>query len=305
MNDVYDDNAWSLYWSENRLHSCVASSSDEDQKVLNSLWQSLAESLPSQSKILDLATGNGAVVNALIAANKTLEIDAIDKATIAPRETLSKHEFNENVRFHANIDVLNMPFENGSFDCITSQFGIEYAGLKRGSESSIVFLKTGGTLKFIVHNASSAIIMSSKNKITELEQLCKEGGVLDILIEVMAGKENFEKLESAGQYHLQNARLKSEAITGQVFSGVETIINNWASKPKESLELGVAMDMRVRSELARLQQLIQAGQTSEQMDEWLVFMNSLGVECHYTPLYLNPNNQDYLLAWSVTGVRTK
>ena len=75
---------WSLYWAENRLHSCVASGGEADQKVLNALWVALAESLPEQADVLDLATGNGAVPAAMLSVNSGLNIEAVDLADIDP-----------------------------------------------------------------------------------------------------------------------------------------------------------------------------------------------------------------------------
>jgi len=305
MSQSHDTNAWSLYWSEDRLHSCVARSSDEDQKVLRELWCDFSRELELNSRLLDLATGNGAVVDALISANSSLQVDAVDKASINPQKYLKNNNNLSEVNFHANTDILDLPFEPATFDAITSQFGIEYAGLEGISARVMRNLKVGGRFQFVIHHAHSGIILSSKKKIIEIEQLTRKAGILETLISVISGKAEFTQLEAEGKKYLKQDLLRTEQISGQVFVGIERIISGFASSTQESYELGVVMDLRVRSELARLNQLIAAGQTAEAMKAWLEQMSSLGLEAMFEPLYLDSSKQDYLLGWLAAGVRCK
>ncbi|MFT4635889.1 MAG: hypothetical protein ACI854_001641 [Arenicella sp.] len=305
MNQPLDTNAWSLYWSQDRLHSCVAQSSDEDQKVLNSLWNDFSQKLEPNSRVLDLATGNGAVADALLSANSTLQVDAVDRASIDPKKFLSERGNLANVSFYADTDILDLPFDAASFNAITSQFGIEYAGLEAASEQVIPYLKIGGCFQWVIHHGMSGIILSSENKIIELQQLTQKAGILDTLLALLGGKAEFVELEALGKDYLKQDIIRSEQISGQVFEGIERIIDAFPRYPKESLDLAVAMDLRVRSELIRLNQLIAAGQTEDAMSSWAKKVAILGLEATFSPLYLDPSKQDYLLAWLATGVRSK
>ena len=305
MNQTNDTNAWSLYWSEDRLYSCVAQSSDEDQKVLNTLWQNFSKKMEPNSRLLDLATGNGAVVHAMLGVNSALEVDAVDKASIDPIRVLTKGQHLIDVNFHSDTDLLDMPFEPLTFDAISSQFGIEYAGLEEASTHVMQYLKIGGHFQFVIHHAQSGIILSSKNKIIEFEQLTQKSGILETLIAVLGGKAEFSALEEVGQHYLQQDFVRTEPISGQVFAGIERIFNGFASHPKESLELGVSMDLRVRSELERLRQLVVAGQTPEKMESWLQRLSAMGIEASFSPVYLDSSESKYLLGWLAGGVRRK
>lgn len=305
MNQPQNTNAWSLYWSEDRLYSCVAKSSDEDQKTLNKLWQDFSQELEPNSRVLDLATGNGAVADALLSVNNSLQVDAVDKASIDPKKIVKNHGNLANVNFHADTDIFDLSFKPSTFDAITSQFGIEYAGLSEASVQVMPYLKVAGRFQFVVHHAQSGIILSSANKIIEFEQLTQQSGILETLIDVLGGKAEFAQLEGMGQNYLKQDLIRSEQISGQVFAGIERVINGFASKPKESLELAVAMDLRVRSELTRLVQLTAAGQNSDTMTSWLEKVSAMGVEAAFSPLYFDPIKQDYLLGWLATGVRRK
>ena len=149
MTHTNNINPWSLYWSEDKLYSCVAQSSEQDQAVLNTCWKEFAQSLKPDSHLLDLATGNGAVVDALLSANQSLQIDALDKASINPEQILTKHSDLKNVHFHSDTDVFETHFDSEKFDAITSQFGIEYAGLIKSSLHVMPYLKIAGRFQFI------------------------------------------------------------------------------------------------------------------------------------------------------------
>lgn len=305
MNQSHETNAWSLYWSDDRLYSCVAQSSDEDQKYLNQLWQSFSQTLEPDSRLLDLATGNGAVAAALLSANNELLIDAIDKASIDPKRFLKKKGDLVKVNFHADTDIFDLLFEHSTFDAITSQFGIEYADLSKASLQVLDYLKVGGRFQYIVHHVQSGIVLSSKNKIMELEQLTQEYGVLETLIEALGGRADFAQLEAVGQDYLTKDFIRSEQVSGQVFVGIERIITNFPAHPKESLNLGVSMDLRVRSELTRLRQLIVAAQTESAMDSWQKEISAAGAEATFSPVYLDSGEQEYLLGWLAAGTRVK
>ena len=156
-----------------------------------------------------------------------------------------------------------------------------------------------------MHHVDSGVITSSKAKIVELEKLTEKSGLLEALIGFLVGKVEFADLESAGQAFLQHDLPRTEQISGQVFAGIERIVSGLQDNTKASTELGIAMDLRVRAELARLHQLIQAGQSEQQMTSWSDAMSEQGIDAEFNPLYLDPSKQDYLLGWFATGVRNK
>ncbi|RBP53293.1 class I SAM-dependent methyltransferase [Arenicella xantha] len=297
-----EQNPWSLYWSADRLHSCVAQATDQDQTVLNELWRSFAQSLDSGAKVLDLATGNGAVASAMLAVRSDLDIDAVDKASIDPTSYLSGQENLAAVRFHADTDLFEMPFELSTFDAITSQFGIEYAGFSEASSTVLSLLKPGGRFRYVVHHSQSDIIASSRVKVTELEQLTQVNGLLDTLIKVLRRETDFNELEQLGAAYLEQDIVRTEAVSGQVFLGIEKIASGLQLRPKESIELGVAMNLRVRSELSRLQQLLAAGRSEDEMLAWQQgLLSDAGISASFEPIVIDRQESLYLLGWLVSG----
>ncbi|NNC99807.1 MAG: class I SAM-dependent methyltransferase [Gammaproteobacteria bacterium] len=304
MKNEHKEIAWSLYWAQDRLQSCVASGDDADQKRLSGLWQDFAVSLDANSRVLDLATGNGAVPAALLAARADIRLDAVDRAQVDPLNNLSEPKLLKAVRFHPQTDILQLPFDDACFDAITSQFGIEYAGLHAASAAVIPRLKAGGRFQFIVHHADSDIIRSSRLKLIEIEQLIQPGGLLETLIAMLRGDAEFADLETLGKQYLEQDIVRTKLISGQVFSGINQLSENLVSDPKRAMELGTTLDLRIRSEHERLCQMKKAAQTKQDMDQFARGLESMSAQLTaLEPIYIDQNKQEYLLAWMAVGVK--
>lgn len=295
--------AWSIYWSQDRLHSCVASRDADDQRVLDAEWARFASELPDYASVLDLATGNGAVPKALLASRSDLQIDAVDRAEIDPLHFLSDKGQLERVNFHPQTDILSMSFAEASFDAITSQFGIEYAGLDVAGPRIAVLLKPRGKMLFFVHHADSEIIQSSAHKKTELENLVGEQGLLNALQAMLTGNLSQPGLEQRGQDYLQGDFNRTEEISGQVFNGIEQVISLINSDYSQAMKLAASMDLRVRSEYQRLCQMIAAAQTQHSLSQFTEAMRVAGISVGFEPLAIQQQQSSYLLCWKLKGSR--
>ncbi|MGI9318479.1 MAG: hypothetical protein ACR2QW_14205 [bacterium] len=301
--DINQETAWSLYWSQDRLHSCVASQNEEDQRLLDTEWARFASSLSGGARVLDLATGNGAVAKALLAARDDLRIDAVDRADIDPLNFLSDKGALHKVSFHPQTDILNLPFEGERFDAISSQFGIEYAGLSEAGPLVGQLLKRDGKLLFFIHHAESELILASRQKKIELEQLVGEEGLLSTLQATLGGKLSFADLEQHGAKYLEGDFDQTQAVSGQVFKGIEQIISLLDSNVEQAHQLAASMDLRVRSEYQRLCQMIKAAQTERSLSEFSELMAETGITVDYGPLSIGQGQASYLLCWRIQGTK--
>lgn len=270
-----DQLSWSLYWSQDQLQSCVSGQFEQGQAAIDDLWTAFAQQLQEGASVLDLATGNGAVPVALLKSNVGLEIDAVDAADIDPNAFLTDHPELRAVRFRANTDILELPFENHQFDAITSQFGIEYAGLEAATTKVIPLLAQRGRLGFLIHHEQSEILRSSARKLEELGALLTPDGLLETLERLLRGAVSFQDLEVAGQRYLDLESTKTDAITGQVFSGINQIAEMLRANPGDALKLGATLDLRLRAEQERLRQLKAAARSEEQFVSYLQLLEDL------------------------------
>ena len=96
-------------------------------------WREKFNELPEHARILDIATGNGAI--ATLAAeldadkNKGFFITATDLATINQDivESKTAKELRRKIVFRSAVPCEKQPLEDNSCDLVTSQFGFEYS----------------------------------------------------------------------------------------------------------------------------------------------------------------------------------
>jgi len=175
-----DDDPWTPYWQAHRLHSCIASRRPDDQREIDGYWVRFARTLARGSRVIDLATGNGAVPFALVQAGLELDITAVDKADINPRRYLPNTESLRHVRFMGGVDLRQFP-ALGPYDAVTSQFGIEYLPDQVRGAVIARLLQTGGRFQLLVHHAESAIVRPRQRDLEELNILLEPGSLMDAL----------------------------------------------------------------------------------------------------------------------------
>jgi len=289
---------WSLYWAQDRLHSCVAAKQDVDQLALNRAWETFSFGLQNSAKVLDLATGNGAVPYVLLGSNNTLQVTAVDHADIAPLRYLSDKGLLESVEFVPNTDINELTFTSSTFDAITSQYGIEYAGLESAMMVVSPLLKPGGKLRFLIHHSDSEIIQSSQVKISEMSDIVRPDGLIDCLFAVLRGECDLNSLKQHMRAFQETKQPRSQQISGQLFDGISQVVSLMSSDPKGANRLGATMGMRVRAEHARLLQMMSAAQSEENIISLTKTLENENFQTvKYSAYYADDDSDRYLLGW--------
>jgi ubiquinone/menaquinone biosynthesis C-methylase UbiE len=110
----------------------------------------------SRASLLDVACGHGAVTGTAVAAAQNagteLEARCADYSQAAVDELHKRFPGVEGVA----CDAADMPWPDGRFDFVVSQFGIEYAGDAAFGEAARL-VANGGTFAALTHRAGSAI----------------------------------------------------------------------------------------------------------------------------------------------------
>jgi SAM-dependent methyltransferase len=179
---------WTRYWRTGALHSCGTSWDGNYGGAIRHHWQAVAGSLGPAVRVLDIATGNGAVPRLLAesAVAEGLVIDAVDLAEIEPAWALDRRNAAQAIRFHARTSVEALPFDDGTFDLATSQYGIEYADIGRAGAEVARVLRAGGRLSAIVHHAEGVVAQVSREELRHIAWLLAPDGLLDAA-DVIAG----------------------------------------------------------------------------------------------------------------------
>ena len=125
--------------------------------------------------ILDLCTGNGATALLAAADGRAARIVAVDQAEIDPPAFVSRHaELYARIAFNGGTGVEALPFGDGGFDAVVSQFGIEYSDLSRSLPEAVRMVAPGGRLRFVVHAADGVVARDAKAVIADADLLVGE-----------------------------------------------------------------------------------------------------------------------------------
>ena len=169
--------AWKSYWASGNLHSCVTSYDGNYSGAIGAFWADAFSGLATQSRVLDLATGNGAIPKLLHGfKGADVQIDAVDAAQIAPPWHMPAEH--SHIRFHSGIWMEHLPFIDASFDMVCSQFGIEYAERPAAWLEALRVLKRNGRLCCVVHHADSVVTRIAAQEQAHCEWLVGSDGLL-------------------------------------------------------------------------------------------------------------------------------
>lgn len=144
--------SWNTYWAGTGDVGAF-SSGGVNHPAIDEFWteffaHALASPQSSPLRIIDVATGNGAVVELLLeqSTDTKLDITCVDISAAAIDNVVKRFPTVTGVV----ADALSIPRNDGEFALVTSQFGIEYAGLSAIPEAARL-VAAGGQLAMVMH----------------------------------------------------------------------------------------------------------------------------------------------------------
>ena len=169
--------AWSQYWSAGGLHSCPGSFAGNYAGAIADFWQTALADLAPGARMLDLATGNGALPQMLLQRyGNDVFVDAVDAAQLAP--TWFSQLRHPKVRFHSGVMIETLPFEDAGFDYVISQYGIEYAMRPDACRQALRVLRPDGHLALVMHHSGSVLAKVAREEQAHFDWLLGGDGLL-------------------------------------------------------------------------------------------------------------------------------
>lgn len=191
--DAQSQDAWSAFWRAGSGASCFDDCGLD--LSLHQVWNELVDKLSPDARVLDLATGNGAV--AMLCAKRAQErgiplvIDAVDAARIDPPSYISdpEHLF-QRVRFQGGVKLEKLPFGDETFLGMVSQFGFEYADEKAAIQEAARVLAPGGHLRFIIHAKRGVVSRDIRHRVARLHSVLEENGPVSLVLALARAAES-------------------------------------------------------------------------------------------------------------------
>ena len=167
---------WDTYWEGTRDAEAYASGG-VSHPVVASFWDNTLGGLlttRARGKILDIATGSGAVIERLAQQPGADSRDVTCVDISAAAIDVVRARFPSVVGVVA--DAKAIPLGSGQYDLVTSQFGIEYAGLAAIGEASRL-LAADGSLILMMHIKPGVIFSECAKALDAIKRTQKSGFV--------------------------------------------------------------------------------------------------------------------------------
>lgn len=171
---------WTRHWARGVAHSFDATGGRGYDDAIARFWQQRFADLEAGQRVLDMATGNGALPRLLVGARPDLDVlvDAVDIASIAPAWPSALPDVQRTrLRFHGGAPMESLPFADRSFDLVTSQYGIEYADLERAVPEMLRVAGATGRIVLVMHTTRSRPVALAKVELAHLDWLLSDEGL--------------------------------------------------------------------------------------------------------------------------------
>lgn len=166
--------AWSDFWGAGGggpESGCLPKGLQRIDAVQRRVWADAAAPLAPGARVLDLATGDGAVLGKIRASRTDLKLTGVDSATRLPPAP-------KGTTLRPRVAMEALPFLDGSVDLVTSQFGYEYGDRAAIAREVARVLAPGGRYAFIVHHADGPIVAHNQARRAGLGWAVVQSGLL-------------------------------------------------------------------------------------------------------------------------------
>lgn len=176
-----DAEEWSRFWERGTVTTFEGHFRGNYDAEIRDFWRAAFAPLAPGARVVDLATGNGAV--ALLAAefarteSRPLEVLGLDSAAIDGARLRAAHPAlaadYDAVTLRGGVRLEATGLEEASVDLVTSQYGFEYGDTAAGSREIARILRPGGRVAMVLHHDASAILAQAREGLHQL-RLCVE-----------------------------------------------------------------------------------------------------------------------------------
>jgi len=145
---------WEGFWAQRGRgpeSGCLLEALEAIDAVQNQVWQAFAAVLKPRARVLDLATGDGAVLGKMRAGRSDLRLTGVDSSRFLPAAR-------PGTKLRAGVAIEQLPFADASFDAVVSQFGLEYSRTSLSTREAARVMRPGGRCRFVIHHEGSRIL---------------------------------------------------------------------------------------------------------------------------------------------------
>ena len=238
--------AWNAYWRTQQA-GCLPQSSPGLDALFASHWHGVARSLPEGAEVLDLGTGAGSVLKWMGEARDDLDLLGVDLAETLPPAP-------PGCRLLGGIAMEELPFDDGQFDAVVSQFGFEYGEMDRCAASAARVLQPNGILALVTHRADGPIVSHNRKRSAGISWAIETKRLADMAKSLISGAAQVTARQELAEAPKEaQARFGTKSAAWEIAEAIRRMVS--ASSPSSrDKDLGLidVIAAKARGEMARI-----------------------------------------------------
>jgi ubiquinone/menaquinone biosynthesis C-methylase UbiE len=286
---------WSRFWSGlgARQGGCLPNAPDVHEAV-RGVWTDFARTLPKRARVLDIGTGNGAVLMQLRQVRSDLQLLGVDSADRLPKAP-------PGIKLKPNVMAEQLPFGDSSFNAATSQFAFEYSEMTEAGAELFRILAQGSSFLMIIHDQDSTLARDNRARAAALEWF--RGTGLLAKAEALTRARRMICLPTPSEFAQKVREARSqfpdlESAQELAYWVFETLERGQSLGPDATFNTLAQIDALTREELGLLQELHRAGLDERQVREVARRLSELGFDVQPPQHVLTARGP---LAWRIAG----
>lgn len=168
--------AWGDFWAQQGKKGsggCLPDGWTGIDAAQQGAWKDFARHLPRRCRLLDLATGDGRVMQWLLGLRRDLKPVGVDLAPTLPEPP-------RGTKVKTGVAMERLPFPDARFDAITSQFGFEYGQVEKVALEIARVLSPKGIVGLMTHRIDGPILAHNRQRRAQFEWVLHEQDLISI-----------------------------------------------------------------------------------------------------------------------------
>ena len=302
MKGTDNRKAWADFWAQKsgeRQPACLPNALQEIDAAQREAWHGFAGRLAPGARLLDLATGDGAVLKKIREARTDLILTGVDSAPTLPPAA-------PGMTLRAGVSMEALPFEDAAFHAVVSQFGYEYGDTAAIAREVGRLLAPGGALGLLIHRKDGPIVAHNLPRRDALRWALAPGGYLAKARGLVAARRiaaiptppAFRTAPEEAQRLFPGQSVGHEFLTAIL----HTLEMGRGKPPGESLEVFATLESKASNEIARIETLERAACDADRIALISEELRAAGLDMEPAAAVAE-RSSGRAFAWFLAGVR--
>ncbi len=295
-----DPDPWGNFWARQKERGRADSvpaglrAIDDAQRIL---WEGFARRLPKRAQVLDLATGDGVVLLKLRSARGDLKLIGVDAAAHLPPAL-------KGITLRPSAAMEKLPFPDGQFDAVTSQFGYEYGDTPAVAREVARVMRRKGAVLLMMHHMDGPILAHNLPRREAMSWAMNDSGYLEQARAIARGRMLLPiptpaALKSAPAE--ARRRFPSQSVAEEFLLAIfQTVELGQIGSPAETLEILDQLEAKALNEIGRINSLESAVCTPERAQDIAGELRSVGLAVE-APTTIAEQGSPRPFAWLLRG----